>query len=78
MSVLQLPEGENLILAAFASLSNAQAQAVNPNDIIHQYESHFITSVDPGQPGHRNNRIERFSLVDPTIQTVIKSSTSLA
>lgn len=67
---LQLPGGENIILSAYASLTKDDQAA--SMDFVSEYERHFVTAVKPAT-GHQGN-FERFSLVDPTIRTVIKST----
>lgn len=73
MSDIQLPSGENIVLSAYEVVANRQ-----PTDaagLAVEYERHFVTSI---KPSHGSSSVfERFSLVDPTIRTVITSTTKL-
>lgn len=69
---LQLPAGENIILSAYASVT--QGDQVLSMDFVSEYERFFGTVVTPAA-GHQVS-FERFSLVDPTIRTVVKSTTT--
>jgi hypothetical protein len=68
----QIPSGENIILSAYASLMNDAQTA--PTDLVSEYERHFVTAVKPSTG--RQGNFERFSLIDPTIRTIVKSSTT--
>jgi len=70
MTNLQLPSGENIILSAYAAIKGDDQ--VDSLDFVREYEHYFETAVKPAT-GHQGN-FERFSLVDPTIRTVIKST----
>ena len=67
---LQLPSGENIILSAYASVT--QGDQTFSMDFAGEYERFFGAVAKPAV-GHQGN-FERFSLVDPTIRTVIKST----
>lgn len=70
MADLQLPGGENIILSAYVSMKSAnQAQ---PMDFALEYQRYFVTAVEAATGSH--GKFERFSLVDPTIRTVIKTT----
>lgn len=73
MTTLRLPEGNNVILEAFLSLGKENTP--NPAEFVHQYEQHFVTAIPTKEAGNRT--FERFSVIDPNIQTVVKSTTSM-
>ncbi|MER2540015.1 MAG: hypothetical protein ABTQ26_12310 [Azonexus sp.] len=68
----QLPGGENIILSAYASMTkNDQTAQV---DLVSEYERHFVSAVKSATG--RQVNFDRFSLVDPTIRTIIKSTST--
>jgi len=73
MSGLQLPTEGNIVLDAFNALY--ESTPIDSAELVAVYSRYFATAIEP-LPGHRRV-FERFSLADPTIRTVIKSTTSL-
>ena len=71
MNKLNLPSGENILLAAFRAVSkNSNADYA---DIVNTYGDYFVTSAQPSKGTTKN--FERFSLIDHNIRTVIQSTT---
>lgn len=72
---LQPPGTENVILSAYAAISKGKTDdQADLATLVAKYESLFVTAVPPTQS--RESHFERFSLVDPNLRTVIKSSTA--
>jgi hypothetical protein len=74
MSTLQLPTGDNLLMAAFRAI--AEGQITDPTQLVAAYEQHFRSTV--AVPPERPPVFERFSLVDPSIRMCVQSSTASA
>ena len=75
MVSLQLPSTENVILSAYAEIVKERADdQADPATLVALYDNLFVTAVPPAQ--NRPSNFERFSLVDPNLWTVIKSSTA--
>lgn len=72
MSKLQLPSGENLILSALGSL--AESGRADPTELAAEYARRFVSAAQPAQG--RCSVFDRFSLADPTIRMVIKSTST--
>lgn len=72
MSTLQLPTGENVLLAAFRALETGQV--TKSSDLVAEYERHFTTAVSV--PKEQPQVFERFSIVDPSIRMTVQSSTA--
>lgn len=72
MSALQLPVGENILVAAYRAMT--EGQKAEPSELVATYEEHFKTAVPvpPAQP----QVFERFSLVDPNVRMTVRSSTA--
>jgi hypothetical protein len=72
MNSIQLPVGENLLLAALSAVG--KSDQVPSEDLVAQYERHFTTaiSVHSKQP----QVFERFSIIDPTVSLIVQSSTA--
>lgn len=72
MYALQLPTGENILMAAFRAVS--EGRSAEPAELVAAYEQHFTSAVPvpPSQP----QLFERFSLVDPNIRMTVQSSTA--
>ena len=72
MSNVQMVAEENILLAAYRQIVNEEKK--DPQDLITEYENHFSSVVSPAsKPRHV---FERFSMTDPNVRVVIKSSTS--
>jgi len=73
--VLELPTGSGVLTTAFRSVKEKQGA---PQDqevrVVEQYAKHFSTPTSPCSCKH-SQRFDRFSLVDPTIRTVVGSTT---
>lgn len=74
MKLLDLPKGENSLMAAYESVLDAKDSPERANDLVATYERFFVTAVPPAAV--QAPVFERVSLVDPTIRTVIRSTTA--
>lgn len=72
MSKLQLPVGENILLAAFNAVD--QKRSVSSSELVAEYDRFFKTSVVA--PLAQPQIFERFSIVDPAIRLTIQSTTA--
>ena len=72
-NLLELPTGENSLLAAHKAIEEGRS-SVDSEDLQSLYLMHFVPAVPPVsvQPPV----FERFSLIDPTIRTIIRSTTA--
>ncbi len=73
--LLELPQGENSLLAAYEALLDGK-NTVDENSVASVYERYFVTAVPPASV--QAPVFERVSLVDPTIRTIVRSSTTVA
>jgi hypothetical protein len=71
MTALQLPANGNLLVRAYDSLTNGEA--VDPQALVAEHARLFVPAVLA--PGKSKVVFERFSLVDPNVRTIIRSST---
>ncbi len=72
MDKLSLPTGENILMAAFRAV--AEAQVTEAAELVAMYEQHFISTVPV--PSFQPQTFERFSMVDPNIRLTVQSSTT--
>lgn len=73
MRELNLPTGENSVLSAYDMIR--KNKGMKAEEMVGSYNLHFGAS--PLTPSSARPVFERFSLVDPTIRTVIQSSTTI-
>lgn len=73
MLELKLPAGENPVLIAYDVIR--KNKDMKAEEMVGSYNLHFDTP--PLIPSCVRPVFERFSLVDPTIRTVIQSSTTI-
>lgn len=73
MLELKLPVGENPVLNAYDVIRKNKDMMAE--EMVGSYNLHFGTP--PLTPSCARPVFERFSLVDPTIRTVIQSSTTI-
>jgi hypothetical protein len=73
--LLELPQGENSLLVAYEALLEGKS-TVDENNVASVYKQYFVTAVPPASV--QAPVFERVSLVDPTIRTIVRSSTSAA
>lgn len=73
--LLELAQGENSLLVAYEALLDGK-NTVDENSVASVYEQYFVTVVPPASV--QVPVFERVSLVDPTIRTIVRSSTSAA
>ncbi len=72
MSLLQLSTGPSLLLSAYEA-SREDAGGMTGDDLAAKYRELFPHAVSAAPTGP--TVFERFSLVDPSIRTVVRSST---
>lgn len=72
---LKRPTGQNPLVAAFRArmAAGADQPAKTGADLQRQYAEHFHTSVPPVQT--QPSQLQRFSLTDPNIRTIVTSRT---
>jgi hypothetical protein len=73
--ILELPGETGVLTSAFRAVK--EKQGIPPNQeiqVVEQYTKHFVAPASPCTCKH-SQRFERFSLVDPTIRTVVGSTT---
>lgn len=68
-----LPQGENSLIAAYQAVVDGEG-SVDDNDLTKAYEQHFATAVPPAS--QQAPLFERVSLVDPSIRTIVRSTTA--
>lgn len=73
MPELKLPAGENSVLSAYDVIR--KNKSMEAEEMIGNYNLHFGTPPLPSS--YARPFFERFSLIDPTIRTVIQSSTTM-
>jgi hypothetical protein len=71
--LFELPQGENSLLVAYEALLDGKNN-VDEKSVASVYEQYFVTAVPPASV--QAPVFERVSLVDPTIRTIVRSSTS--
>jgi len=69
--ILKRPTGQNPLVAAFHSKQTTDRSERNAADLQRQYAEYFQAPPAHIQPA----QLQRFSLIDPNIQTVVTSST---
>jgi hypothetical protein len=72
-TLLELPKGENSLMVAYRAVEEG-GKLDDANRVVAIYEQHFVTKAAPVKPDQKT--FERISLVDPTIRTVVRSSTA--
>jgi hypothetical protein len=72
--LLELPLVENSLIAAYEAIVSRDLLATD-NDIATIYEQYFVTAVP--SLAEKSPSFERVSLVDPSIRTVLRSSTAV-
>ena len=70
---LELPKGENSLMAAYKAVAQGGTLA-DANQVVATYQEHFVTKAVPSTPDSKV--FERISLVDPNIRTVVRCSTA--
>ena len=71
--LLELPKGENSLMAAYKAVEQGGTFA-DANQVVATYQEYFVTKAAPATPESKG--FERISLIDPTIRTVVRCSTS--
>jgi hypothetical protein len=69
--ILKHPTGENPLIAAFRSQKTTGQRATTAADLQRKYADYF-----QAPPAQQPAQIQRFSLTDPSIQTIATSSSS--
>lgn len=72
-TLLELPKGENSLMAAYKAVEQGGTLA-DANQVVAAYEQHFVSRAVPGIPDPK--RFERISRVDPSIRTFVRCSTA--
>lgn len=70
---LQLPKGSSQLLESYEAARTVRTQT--GAELEASYQLHFQTSAPAPVPG--TTVFERFSLVDPTVRTVVRSNTEI-
>lgn len=71
--LLELPRGRNSLIAAYEVVEQGGKGAEREN-VAATYEKYFATAVPPVSV--KPHAFDKVSLVDPSIRTVIRSSTA--
>ena len=72
-TLLELPKGENSLMAAYKAVEQGGTFA-DANQVVAVYEQHFVSKAAPVTPDAKV--FERISLIDPNIRTVVRCSTA--
>lgn len=77
--LLELPTGSNVLMTAFHAVNAKQhgTSTVQGAQLVEAYSNHFTAPIFSCCCKHER-RLERFSLVDPNVQTVVCSTTETA
>lgn len=70
--LLDLPQGKNSLVSAYETAKKAHL-LTEANELCDAFAQHFTTTAPPVSV--QAPSFERFSLIDPTVRTFVRSST---